>query len=189
MRIIGGEFRGRQIQAPPGMGTRPMASRVREAMFSTLAPWLKDGRVLDLFAGSGCLGLEALSRGAAEVRFVDRDPKVAALIRENVAELGLGERAEVRAGDALAAHSWNGEGWADIIILDPPYPMLDDPELRPQVFRALQALIADVLAPEGVLIFHVPRRKVDRVHFGEQLQVADREYGSHALWYLQAEEA
>jgi len=188
MRIIGGELRGRVIQAPPGRGTRPMASRVREAMFQALAPWLPDGRLLDLFAGSGCLGLEALSRGAREVIFVERDPKVVTLIRENVEELRMQERAQVRGGDALVPYSWNGEAWADVILFDPPYPLLDDPERRPVVLAALHQLIETVLAPEGVLVFHAPRRKVDRVHFDEGLQVAEREYGSHALWYLQAGE-
>ena len=166
-----------------------MASRVREAMFQALGPWLPDGRLLDLFAGSGSLGLEALSRGAREVVFVERDAKVVALIRENVLELGLQERAEVRAGDALSSYSWHGEAWADVILFDPPYPMLDDPLQRPLVFQALHQLIQTVLAPEGVLVFHTPRRKVDRVNFDAGLQMAEREYGSHALWYLQAQEA
>ncbi len=166
-----------------------MASRVREAMFQSLAPWLAGGRLLDLFAGSGCLGLEALSRGASHVRFVDRDPAVAELIRQNVATLDVGERAEVRAGDALLPLNWGAEEQIDVVLFDPPYPMLDDPVLRPQLFTAIQQLIASMLAPEGVLVFHTPRRKVDRVHFGEELQVAEREYGSHVLWYLQAEEA
>ena len=86
MRIIGGEFRGRRIAAPPGKGTRPMLDRVREAMFSTLAPWFSESAcVLDLFAGSGSLGLEALSRGATMVRLVEAEPKIKASLR--IAEL------------------------------------------------------------------------------------------------------
>lgn len=165
-----------------------MASRVREAMFSTLAPWMQGARVLDLFAGSGCLGLEDLSRGAESVNFVDKDPKVAALIRENVESLGFGDEAQVRAGDALSPMAWGAEGWADIIHYDPPYPMLDDPDLRARVFAGLHQLVEHTLAPEGVLIFHTPRRRVDRIHFQDALQIAEREYGSHTLWYIQRED-
>jgi 16S rRNA (guanine(966)-N(2))-methyltransferase RsmD len=84
VRIIAGEHRGRLLKAPEGKGTRPMLDRVREAIFSTLGERVEDARVLDLFAGTGALGLEALSRGARALRLVERDPRVVALLRENV---------------------------------------------------------------------------------------------------------
>ena len=102
MRVIAGELGGRRLATPRGDATRPTSERVREALFSMLGR--SDGlRVLDLFAGSGALGIEALSRGAAHATFVERSAPALAALRANLAALGLGERASVRAGDALAA--------------------------------------------------------------------------------------
>src|SRR3982751_3668008 len=103
MRIIAGEWRGRQLEAPPGQSTRPTADRVRETLFSMLASRLgsfEDLRVADLFAGSGALGLEALSRGAASAIFVENDSKAAAIIRRNAEKLGAS--VQVQGGSALA---------------------------------------------------------------------------------------
>src|SRR5947208_1335701 len=103
MRIIAGKWRGRILEAPPGMGTRPTADRVREALFSMLASRLgsfEELRVADLFAGSGALGFEALSRGAAYATFVESDPKAAAAIRRNAEKLGVS--VQVLAGSALS---------------------------------------------------------------------------------------
>jgi len=121
MRIIAGEWRGRVIDAPPGAGTRPTADRVRETLFSMLASRLgsfEDLRVADLFAGSGALGLEALSRGAASVTFVEGDPKAAEIIRRNVRKLGAEKRAQIVAGSAL--HLPRSVPF-DLIFADPPY--------------------------------------------------------------------
>lgn len=121
MRIIAGEWRGRVIEAPPGGGTRPTADRVRETLFSMLASRLgsfEDLRVADLFAGSGALGLEALSRGAASVSFVESDPKAAEVIRRNVLKLGAEERIQLLTGSALALP--RSEPF-DLIFADPPY--------------------------------------------------------------------
>ncbi len=103
MRIIAGSARGRALKAPAGDSVRPTTDRVKEALFNILQFRLAGARVLDLFAGSGNLGLEALSRGAAKAVFVERDMKTLALLRENVQHLGLGERSEVMAGDFAAA--------------------------------------------------------------------------------------
>src|SRR6185369_8931043 len=103
MRIIAGEWRGRSIEAPPGMATRPTADRARETLFSMLASRLgsfDDLRVADLFAGSGALGLEALSRGAAAATFVENDPGAAASIRRNADKLGAS--IQMLAGSALS---------------------------------------------------------------------------------------
>jgi 16S rRNA (guanine966-N2)-methyltransferase len=121
MRIIAGEWRGRAIEAPPGAGTRPTADRVRETLFSMLASRLgsfEDLRVADLFAGSGALGLEALSRGAASATFVESDAAAAAVIRRNAEKLGADERARVISGSALALP--RSEPF-DLIFADPPY--------------------------------------------------------------------
>src|SRR4051812_48223225 len=99
-----------------------MLDRVREALFSTLQPWLRDAVVLDLFAGSGSLGLEALSRGASHVRFVERGAPALAVLRANVDALRVGSRVQVFVGDALAPASWPPA--VDVALLDPPYAMI-----------------------------------------------------------------
>lgn len=122
MRIVAGIAKGRRLQAPPGDDVRPTGDRAREALFSSLQPLLVDAHVLDLYAGSGALGLEAASRGAARVVLVERDRRTLAVLRANVAAVGLsgvevvaGEVAAVLAGGALAAHPF------DLVLADPPY--------------------------------------------------------------------
>lgn len=121
MRIIAGEWRGRSIEAPPGSATRPTADRVRETLFSMLASRLgsfEELRVADLFAGSGALGFEALSRGASSVTFVESDGEAAAVIRRNAAKLAADERVRLILGSALALP--RSEPF-DLIFADPPY--------------------------------------------------------------------
>jgi 16S rRNA (guanine966-N2)-methyltransferase len=121
MRIIAGEWRGRAIEAPPGRSTRPTADRVRESLFSMLASRLgsfEDLRVADLFAGSGALGLEALSRGAAAATFIEAERDAAAAIRRNAGKLGASERVRIIVGSALALP--RSEPF-DLIFADPPY--------------------------------------------------------------------
>lgn len=122
MRVLAGRFGGRTLVAPRGRSTRPTSDRVREALFSILGPDLVGGaRVLDLFAGSGALGIEALSRGAAFAGFVDSSAAAVAAIRRNLSELGV--EAEVRRQDALAylrSASRDARQY-DLVFLDPPY--------------------------------------------------------------------
>lgn len=122
MRIIAGEWRRRQLRAPPGEGTRPTADRTRETLFAMLASRLgsfDDLAVADLFAGSGALGLEALSRGAASCLFVEHDPAAIRALRANIAALRAQARCEVRASSVMQL----GPATAplDLILLDPPY--------------------------------------------------------------------
>jgi 16S rRNA (guanine966-N2)-methyltransferase len=121
MRIIAGEWRGRAIDAPPGQSTRPTADRVRETLFSMLTSRLgsfEDLRVADLFAGSGALGLEALSRGAAQATFVESDREALDTIRKNAARLDAGDKVRVIGSSALALPR---SGPFDLIFADPPY--------------------------------------------------------------------
>ena len=184
MRIIGGAHRGRRLTAPEGRETRPMLDRVREALFSTLTPWWKDAVVLDLFAGSGSLGLEALSRGARTVRFVEKNPRAAACLAQNVEELGIGARVQLVRADALARASW-GEERPDVVFLDPPYALLDELGTRRSLLAAVQELGTSFLAPQGVLVLHVPKRALMAQEFGGALLVRERLYGTNALWYAQ----
>jgi 16S rRNA (guanine966-N2)-methyltransferase len=121
MRIIAGEWRGRPLEAPPGLATRPTADRVRETLFSMLASRLgtfQDLRVADLFAGSGALGFEALSRAAAFAAFVESDPAAAATIKRNAQKLGAEDRVQIFAGSTLALPRSDP---FDLILADPPY--------------------------------------------------------------------
>ena len=121
MRIIAGAWRGRPIEAPPGQGTRPTGDRVRETLFSMLASRLgsfEDLRVADLFAGSGALGFEALSRGAAHATLVERDAAVAAVIRRNADKFGASDRVRILSSSAIALPQ--SEPF-DLVFADPPY--------------------------------------------------------------------
>lgn len=126
MRIVGGSLRGRRLVAPEGRGIRPTADRTREALFNILeggrfgpSDLLQGARVLDAFAGTGALGLEALSRGAASAVFLDSAPAALALCRDNIKALGLADRAEVVTASAL--NPPKARAAVDIILMDPPY--------------------------------------------------------------------
>ena len=146
LRIIGGEFRSRIIDFDPAAGVRPTPDRVRQTLFDWLAPDIAGARCLDLFAGSGALGLEALSRGAARVTFVETGAAQAVAIRAALEKLGAAGRAEVLQQDALAAiaamgrsHGSSSQSSYDIVFLDPPF---DSALLAPAL-----AALPRVLAP------------------------------------------
>jgi 16S rRNA (guanine966-N2)-methyltransferase len=124
LRIIAGEFRGRRIQAPQGRDTRPTREVVREAWFNVLGDRISGARVLDLYAGSGALGLEALSRGAAFVGFVESSPAALAVLRANVETLSVGSRTAVLARDVRSVvrglSRAESRDW-DVVLADPPY--------------------------------------------------------------------
>ena len=120
MRVITGEAKGRVLETLEGAHTRPTVSRVKEGMFSAIAFEIAGRRVLDLFAGSGQMGIEALSRGARSCLFVDKNPKAAAVIGRNLAATKLADRAQVVCGEALSALS-RQSGPFDLVFLDPPY--------------------------------------------------------------------
>ena len=128
IRVIAGMYGGRLLQVPEE-GTRPLADRVRQALFAILEPRLRDARILDLCAGSGAAGIEALSRGARHVQFVEISRRASEVIRRNVMSLGLATQADVQTADALSAlrDQVSRNAAADLIIADPPY---DDVDLR-----------------------------------------------------------
>ncbi len=121
MRIIAGTLKGRRIEAPRWAGLRPTSDKLRETLFNVVAPRIRDAAVLDGYAGTGAVGIEALSRGAAHVTFVERDPRAAALIAANLTRCGVTDRyAIIRAGFAGTERPPTG-GRFDLVFLDPPY--------------------------------------------------------------------
>jgi 16S rRNA (guanine966-N2)-methyltransferase len=123
MRIVGGQFGGRRLILPKDRRVRPTADRVREAWMSILGDALPGARVLDLFAGSGALGLEALSRGAASATFVELNPASLKALKENVSALGAEDMVTVRRGDAIRYAEKLPERSFDVVLADPPYTL------------------------------------------------------------------
>jgi 16S rRNA (guanine(966)-N(2))-methyltransferase RsmD len=156
VRVIAGTLKGRHLESPDWDGLRPTSDRLRETLFNVLAPRIHGARVLDGYAGTGAVGIEALSRGAAEVVFVDRDARARALIAANLARCGIaGGCAIIRAafdapGVPDAFNAFNAFNTFDIVLLDPPYD--DSPE---QVL----ADTAVLTAPAGLLVLEHARRR------------------------------
>ena len=152
MRVIAGQFGGRTLVAPRGRATRPTSDRVREALFSILGP-VEDARVLDLFAGSGALGLEALSRGARSCLFVERDRQAARVIQSNLEKLRL-TGAVVVARDVGAAlrEERDHERRYDLVLADPPYEDWAGHE------TALAELLPSVLADDALVVVETAER-------------------------------
>ena len=136
MRIVAGEFRGRQLKSPTWEGLRPTSDRLRETLFNILGPSVRGATVLDGYAGTGAIGIEAISRGAGEVTFVEKDPRAVKLIETNLAALGA-TGVIMRAGFADAVARLDGQVF-DLIILDPPYAHT----AAPDALDAARALIS-----------------------------------------------
>ncbi len=149
MRVIGGEFRSRLLKSVPGLDTRPTPDRLREALFNVLAPRIEGATFADIFAGTGAVGIEALSRGAAKAIFVEQNRAAAGVIRENLRSLGIEGRAILRHTKASVAIP---QIEADIFFVDPPYAMEGEYE------RSLAALGAK--APALAIVQHSPRAKL-----------------------------
>ena len=176
MRIIAGALRGRKLQAPPGFETRPTADRVRETLFSMLASRIgsfEQIRVADLYAGTGALGFEAISRGAAHATFVESDSRAAAAIRANADRLGIADRIRLIAGSAVALP--RSEPF-DLIFADPPYAQGSGTA----AVRAVEA--ADWLAPGGWMAVETGRG--DAAEPGALLLEAARDVGRARLTLL-----
>ena len=147
MRIIAGDYKGRRLIAPADRNVRPTSDKVKEAMFSMLQTRIEDAKVLDLFGGTGNLGLEALSRGAESCIFCDASKTSIKMIRENIDMCRAGEYSTVIWGDYMKALTRiSGSEKMDIILLDPPYAL----GLLPKVLAAIREL--DILADDGVIV-------------------------------------
>jgi 16S rRNA (guanine(966)-N(2))-methyltransferase RsmD len=169
VRIIAGERKGHTIYAPKGLDTRPTSDRVRENVFNIVAPWVEDARVLDLYAGSGAMGLEALSRGARAAVFVEADPEAVRAIERNLDKLRLTGATVLRldAITGLAQEATAGRKY-DLVLLDPPYAMTD--------YSALARYLSAVLADDGLLVLETDARIEPELE-GLALRTS-RKYGS-----------
>jgi len=165
MRIIAGTHKGHTIQAPPGRDTRPTSDRVRENIFNILGP-IDDAIVLDLYAGSGAMGLEALSRGAAQAVFVERDPDAQRAIERNLDKLRL--HGTVLREDAVAVLAGESRKY-DLVFVDPPYDVY--PDLEPQLARYLPPVLSD----NAVVVVETDARVEPSLPLEER---TSRKYGS-----------
>jgi 16S rRNA (guanine(966)-N(2))-methyltransferase RsmD len=156
MRVIAGRLKGRRLKAPSWEGLRPTSDRLRETLFNILAPRIDGARVLDVFAGTGAVGIEAISRGAAHVTFVERGRRAAALIEENLTMCGVGGGYTIHRGDAATVLPRLGTNAFDLILLDPPYDIT--------TMTAVLDGSAQALAQGGLVVLeHATRRTIEPV--------------------------
>jgi 16S rRNA (guanine966-N2)-methyltransferase len=185
VRIIAGEFRGRKLLPPASDATRPITDRAKQSLFDILAPLLADAVVYDCFAGTGSMGLESLSRGAAKAVFFERDRSALKRLQENIATLGVFDRAVVMPGDIFRAVGATGSippdaAQATVVFLDPPYRFLNE---KPDQLRQFAADLArHHMTRDGILVFRHDQK--------DQLELADftgydqRSYGSMQIELL-----
>ena len=182
MRIVGGVLGGRVLRAPTGASTRPTSEKVREAIFNILGNLhgsVEGDHVLDLFAGSGAMGIEALSRGCLTATFIDAGKDALSVIRGNLRDLGLAERATVLAGDAVALagrHTpvapWN------VVFVDPPYR-------SDLAVRAVLAIPRAHLAAHPVVVIEHDRRNAPPESLGSLLRTDERRYGDTMISFYE----
>ena len=189
LRVIAGELGGRRLRAPTGLQTRPTADRVREALFNILGPPSEGACVLDLYAGSGALGIEALSRGARHAVFIDADSRACRQIQDNLRSLGLTSRSTVLCGrvlSLLSQHTCSVHAPFSWVFADPPYASEEPTQLLSRLARG------SLLADDAVLVFERAARDAealaqaaDLLALQSQLALIDRRrYGDTALLFF-----
>jgi 16S rRNA (guanine966-N2)-methyltransferase len=178
VRVIAGIAKGRTLDAPRGGATRPATDRIRETLFAILEPVLEGARVLDLFAGAGTLGIEALSRGAAHVTFVERSAEALKALRKNIATTGFADRAEVVGANVLGFLERPIAGPYDVVFCDPPFAdvgILESTLAHPH--------LAGALAPEAHVVARVLKKHQPNVPEGARL-LRVKEIGEETLLFL-----
>jgi 16S rRNA (guanine966-N2)-methyltransferase len=188
MRIIAGTFRSRVLDAPAGLATRPTSDRLRETLFNVLAPVIAGASFLDLYAGSGAVGIEALSRGAARVTFVERAAPALKVLRANLTRLGISEGFRIHSGNAAAFLRGPRAGAVefDLVFLDPPY---DAGEEYTTVLGLLGGAAATFLAAGAVVIAEHRRKEKLQERYGALERTRLLEQGDAALSFYQAHAA
>jgi len=157
LRVISGSAKGVKLRSLPVPSLRPMLDRVKEALFNIIRGEVEGCQVLDLFSGSGGLGIEALSRGAASCLFVEQDKKLADLVSQNLERCRLSEKAVLLVADFFALPSLPRPQSvlpAGLVFADPPYEIVRDPNARQRLFETLEALVPSWIAPQALLVLH-----------------------------------
>jgi 16S rRNA (guanine966-N2)-methyltransferase len=175
MRVIAGQFKGRRLKTPSWDGLRPTSDKLRETLFNILAPRIDGARFLDAFAGTGAVGIEALSRGASSVTFVDADRRATALIEQNLALCGIDSPATVQRGDVAAVVARFSPSSFDVIVLDPPY----DYRHVGEVLDALHAC----LSPDGLIVLERASKREPDIP-ASLVRIRDVKSGDSTLTFL-----
>jgi 16S rRNA (guanine(966)-N(2))-methyltransferase RsmD len=192
MRIIAGTYRSRRLEAPPGLSTRPTSDRLRETLFNVLAPRIKgaDGGAafLDLYAGSGAVGLEALSRGAVKVTYVERAPAALKVLRRNLEQLGIVSGYEVRAESVAAflrsaTKTTPKPGPPEVVFLDPPYDAIEECAATLGLLGAARG----ILAPGALVVAEHRRKQTLEEQYGCLKRTRLLEQGDAALSFYEAD--
>ena len=175
MRVIAGTLKGRRLDPPTWDGLRPTSDKLRETLFNVLAPRIAGARVLDGYAGTGAVGIEALSRGAAQVTFVERDPRACALIRRNLERCGIRDGyAIIQTAVLQAIERLRGEPAFDVILFDPPYAT--------DTQDALQH-VGEIVRPEGVVVLEHARKSESPAAPGRLMRTREVRSGDSALTF------
>lgn len=184
MRVIAGEHKGRRLKAVPGNNTRPTTDKVKESMFNIIGPYFDGGTALDLFAGTGGLGIESLSRGIGKAIFIDQDHKAIAVVRDNINELRLNDQSEIyknearRALDKLATRGLR----FDLVFLDPPYKLTG---MYEELILKLQGL--ELLRDDAIVVAEHGAEVELPEHFGEVVRWRHAVYGEIAISFYRYE--
>ncbi|MCR6546299.1 16S rRNA (guanine(966)-N(2))-methyltransferase RsmD [Dehalobacterium formicoaceticum] len=178
MRVISGEAKGRRLKAPKGFATRPTTDRVKEAIFNVLSAKIPGSAVLDVFAGTGGLGIEALSRGATLAHFIEKNREAASIVQNNLVHTGLSPKAQVLQGDFAFLLARLKERY-DLIFLDPPYH-------QGFVLQAVSLIIKyGLLSEHGVIIIETGSKEKELPQEEELVLVKESVYGDTAVLYYQ----
>jgi 16S rRNA (guanine966-N2)-methyltransferase len=176
MKIIAGSLRGRRLVPVKGTQTRPALEKVRGALFDMLEPDLPGSAVLDLFAGTGSLGLEALSRGARRIVFVEKSRAAQQALSSNIDQLGVAESCRIIARSAFRIQPEEFDAF-DLVLADPPFAIADGPEMRELEAR----IVEHWLAPDGLLVQRIPVSASIPEPIGGLTRLRDRQYGDSRL--------
>lgn len=181
MRVITGQAKGRRLKAPKGMNTRPTSDRTKESLFNIIGDRLLDKAVLDLYAGTGAIGIEALSRGADSAVFVEKDQRVVKIIRANLDLTGLADQAEIISQDvdSTVARLASQQRTFDIIFLDPPY-------LRNLLQKSIETLVHyQIIRPGGLVVAESSKLDTLSDKYGNLRLIRQERYGDTVLSFYQ----
>ncbi len=181
MRVIAGIAKGRQLKAVPGDSTRPITDRTKEALFSILGDWIIEARVLDLFGGTGAVGIEALSRGAGHVTFVDKSHHATRTIGENLRLTGLADQAYVKRADAFEFLAQTPPQPFDLIYIAPPQYQ----EMWLKAIQMLDSRLTEWLLPDGAVIAQIHPVEYQEVSLPNLVLYDQRKYGSTMLCFYE----